>query len=303
MTAPKPESLVSVGIPCYNRPDGLRRTLECITRQTYENLEIVISDNFSENSGVEAIGREYAEKDSRIRYFRQEKNIGAYKNFEFVLNQSKGTYFMWASDDDLWDLDYISSCMEILLKKPYVGFAFSNILNIDSSEREIRNYESFSRFTGLKRGRIILKYLLEPEINGKANPIYSVIKTGFCREVYRAIKMNDKYWGCDMSFVLGLLARAPLVVNEKIMIKKMMPDVDSELLNSELKIVIKNPYLYTVPLLKFPRYMYNNYLATKGTKYCYMIILCIPVKFLVSLYGLFGKGIILLRRKLFRYLF
>ncbi|MBU4370171.1 glycosyltransferase [Patescibacteria group bacterium] len=43
------QQLVSVGIPTYNRPESLRRTLECITSQTYKNLEIIISDNCSPN--------------------------------------------------------------------------------------------------------------------------------------------------------------------------------------------------------------------------------------------------------------
>ena len=66
--------LVSVGIPTYNRPDGLRRTLECITRQTYKNLEIIVSDNASETDEVEVIAKEYIEKDPRVQYFKQEIN-------------------------------------------------------------------------------------------------------------------------------------------------------------------------------------------------------------------------------------
>jgi glycosyltransferase involved in cell wall biosynthesis len=56
------EPLVSVGIPCYNRPEGLKRTLECITGQTYKNLEIIVSDNCSPDPEVERVGREYASR-------------------------------------------------------------------------------------------------------------------------------------------------------------------------------------------------------------------------------------------------
>lgn len=54
--------LVSVWIPCYNRPEGLKRTLECITGQTYKNLEIIVSDNCSPDPEVERVGREYASR-------------------------------------------------------------------------------------------------------------------------------------------------------------------------------------------------------------------------------------------------
>jgi glycosyltransferase involved in cell wall biosynthesis len=99
--------LVSVGIPTYNRPDGLRRTLECITRQTYQNLEIIVSDNCSPGLKTEAVVREFMAKDPRIKYYRQAENLGASNNFKFVLEKATGEYFMWAADDDEWDLDYI----------------------------------------------------------------------------------------------------------------------------------------------------------------------------------------------------
>ena len=78
--------LVSVGIPTYNRPDGLRRTLECITGQTYRNLEIIVSDNCSPNPDADKVGKEFAQKDPRIQYFRQKENTGGF-NFKFVLQQ------------------------------------------------------------------------------------------------------------------------------------------------------------------------------------------------------------------------
>jgi glycosyltransferase involved in cell wall biosynthesis len=107
------QPLVSVGIPTFNRPEGLRRTLECITRQTYKNLEIVISDNASTNSGVEEVATEYVNNDYRVKYFKQEINRGAALNFRFVLDQAAGEYFMWAADDDEWLPEFIESCLEL----------------------------------------------------------------------------------------------------------------------------------------------------------------------------------------------
>lgn len=99
--------LVSVGIPTYNRPEGLRRTLECMTQQTYPNLEIIISDNCSSNEEVRKVLEEFKNKDARVHYFRQNENIGAGNNFKFVLRQATGEYFMWAADDDEWELTYV----------------------------------------------------------------------------------------------------------------------------------------------------------------------------------------------------
>jgi glycosyltransferase involved in cell wall biosynthesis len=99
--------LVSVGIPCYNRPEGLRKTLECITGQTYRNLEIIVSDNCSPNPEVERVGREFANLDRRIQYIRHPTNYGASFNFRYVLRTVTGEYFMWAADDDEWLPEFI----------------------------------------------------------------------------------------------------------------------------------------------------------------------------------------------------
>lgn len=90
-----------MGLCAYNRPIQLRIALDSILKQTYTNLEIIISDNCSPNSDVRKVCEEYAIIDKRIRYYRQSKNIGASENFRFVLNKANGKYFMWAADDDL----------------------------------------------------------------------------------------------------------------------------------------------------------------------------------------------------------
>lgn len=107
----KKQPLVSVGIPTYNRPDGLKRTLECITQQTHLNLEIIVSDNCSTDPNVEIVVKEFQKKDARIHYFRQIENKGAGANFLFVLKQAIGKYFMWAADDDEWEPEFIQVCL------------------------------------------------------------------------------------------------------------------------------------------------------------------------------------------------
>lgn len=105
--------LVSVGIPTYNRSDSLRRTLSCIAQQTYKNLEIIVSDNNSQDS-TESVVQEFISLDNRIRYYRQPENIGPANNFKFVLEKATGEYFMWAADDDEWSDNFIEVCLNKL---------------------------------------------------------------------------------------------------------------------------------------------------------------------------------------------
>lgn len=108
------QALVSVGIPTYNRPEGLRRTLECITNQTYTNIEIIVSDNCSSDPRVQEILIEYANIDSRIVNIKQPLNLGAINNFKFVLSKAKGEYFMWAADDDEWQPEFVEHLLSII---------------------------------------------------------------------------------------------------------------------------------------------------------------------------------------------
>lgn len=128
---------VSVGIPTYNRPDGLKRTLHCITRQTYSNLEIIISDNASSSSESEEVAREFMKRDSRIKFFRQPENGGAIFNFKFVLEKSTGDYFMWAADDDTWSEDFISETLQVHLHNPDCTLVFSHMEIIDVSTCQV----------------------------------------------------------------------------------------------------------------------------------------------------------------------
>jgi glycosyltransferase involved in cell wall biosynthesis len=119
--------LVSVGIPTFNRPKGLRRTLEFICGQTYPNLEILVSDNASPGSETESVAREFSAQDKRIKYFRQPTNIGPIANFRFVLAKASGDYFMWAADDDEWDARFIETCLAVSGPSCSVMTRFSTI--------------------------------------------------------------------------------------------------------------------------------------------------------------------------------
>lgn len=112
--------LVAVGILAYNRPSGIRHTLDAICGQTYPNLMIYVSDDCSPNPEVYEIIESFSEKDSRVQGFRQEKNIGIIRNHEFLLSKFPETakYWMWACDDDDWHPNYVGVCVDALEKHP-----------------------------------------------------------------------------------------------------------------------------------------------------------------------------------------
>src|ERR1700748_1804909 len=97
---------VSIGIPVYNGADFLGAAIESHLGQTFGDFELVISDNAS-TDGTEELCRGTANQDSRVRYVRQDENIGANANFNEVVRLSRARYYRWAADDDTLSPDYL----------------------------------------------------------------------------------------------------------------------------------------------------------------------------------------------------
>jgi glycosyltransferase involved in cell wall biosynthesis len=108
---------VTIGLPVYNGEKYLRLAVESILQQDYTDFELIISDNASTDATQE-ICRELAEKDARIRYFRNTTNIGLTKNFNRVFEISNGDFFTWANHDDIYLPGFLRRCVEVLDQAP-----------------------------------------------------------------------------------------------------------------------------------------------------------------------------------------
>jgi glycosyltransferase involved in cell wall biosynthesis len=123
---------LSIGLPVYNGADHLPESLEALLGQTFEDFELIISDNASTDDTAD-ICHQYQEQDTRIRYFRQPVNKGSAANHNFVVEQARGEFFKWASHDDLYGRDLIRLCVEALDERPEVVLAHSWTAVIDAS--------------------------------------------------------------------------------------------------------------------------------------------------------------------------
>jgi hypothetical protein len=101
---------VSIGIPTFNRASQLARAVASCRAQTYPSLAIIVSDNASTDD-TERLCRQWQREDPRLTVIRQPRNIGRELNFRAVLDQATSEYFMWLSDDDWLDPDYVASCI------------------------------------------------------------------------------------------------------------------------------------------------------------------------------------------------
>lgn len=127
---------VSLGMPVYNGERFLRETLDALLGQTYKDFELIISDNGS-TDGTQAMCREYAARDPRIRYYREEVNRGAGWNYNRVVDLARGIYFKWAAHDDLCAPTYLERCVEVLDRDPSVILAYPDDIDIDEKGNRI----------------------------------------------------------------------------------------------------------------------------------------------------------------------
>jgi len=124
MVIKKNQPKLSIGMPVWNGEKQIASAIDSILSQSFIDFELIISDNYSKDA-TEEICRNYAKVDSRIQYFRQESNIGALKNFQFVLGKSASKYFMWAAADDVRTHDYVEENIRIIESSPSCIFSAS----------------------------------------------------------------------------------------------------------------------------------------------------------------------------------
>lgn len=121
---------VSIGLPVYNGERYLSRAIDSILAQDFSDLELIISDNASEDATQE-ICQEYLGRDPRIRYYRNEQNVGASKNWRRVSELSNGEYFKWHGHDDWISPRFLRSCLEVLDGDPNIVLCYCQEARLD----------------------------------------------------------------------------------------------------------------------------------------------------------------------------
>lgn len=108
---------VSIGMPVYNGAALIGSAIESILAQTFGDFELIISDNASTDA-TEAVVRECARRDERIRYTRNEKNLGAAPNFNRLVGLARAPLFKWAAHDDLIHPTFLQKTVAMMDSAP-----------------------------------------------------------------------------------------------------------------------------------------------------------------------------------------
>ncbi|MGL5806802.1 MAG: glycosyltransferase family 2 protein [Xenococcaceae cyanobacterium] len=132
MTEKDKSPKVSIGLAVYNGEKYIKEAIDSILAQTFTDFELIISDNASSDR-TEEICREYAERDSRIRYYRNATNIGGINNENLTFALSQGKYFRLAAYDDILAPELLEKCVEVLDRNPSVILCYSTTIIIDQN--------------------------------------------------------------------------------------------------------------------------------------------------------------------------
>lgn len=124
------QPLVSVITPTYNRPEYLKQALTSAINQTYQNIEIIVSDNCSPES-PQAIVESF--NDPRIRFYRNSSNLGMLVNTIKTFKYARGKYVASLLDDDMWEPDYLAKMVPLLEENSDLALAFCNHYVINAS--------------------------------------------------------------------------------------------------------------------------------------------------------------------------
>ncbi len=149
--------LVSVIIPTYNRPAYLKEAIKSAVGQTYQNIEVLVSDNHSPEN-PQAIVESF--QDSRIRFWRNETNIGMFANAMNTFKKARGKYVASLNDDDVWNEDFLEKLVPHLEANPDLALAFCDHYVIDSSG--VIDYSATERSTRLWKRHQLKEGIYQP---------------------------------------------------------------------------------------------------------------------------------------------
>lgn len=179
--------LVSILMTTYNREKYVAEAIDSVLDSTYKNIELIIVDDDSQDNTV-SIAKAYKEKDSRVKLFFNETNLGDYPNRNKAAGYATGEFMMYVDSDDTLIADTVEKCLKLILKYPQAEFGIYFPENgvedsyvIESKEALKRQYFE-AAFLQVGPGGIFLKRTFFEKIGkfpvkyGPANDMYFNVK-------------------------------------------------------------------------------------------------------------------------------
>ena len=200
MTAAGGKPRLTLGLPVYNGERFLAASLDALLAQTFTDFELIISDNGSTDR-TRSIAQQYESVDPRVQYVHHPRNRGAAFNHNFVVEQARGEFFKWVSDDDLYAPELLQRCIDALDSRPEIVLAHAWTAFIDDKGR-ITNAIDYPLTTDVPDPVQRFRSLLYTQ---GGDDFYGVIR----RSVLRRVAPHGSHHLADRTFVADLALHGP----------------------------------------------------------------------------------------------
>lgn len=202
--APDRATTVSIGIPVHNGENFLAEAIDSVLAQTFDDLELIISDNAS-TDGTRAICEGYAARDPRVRYVRNPCNLGAAANYNRTFALARGRYFKWLAHDDRLEPTFLERTVAVMEARPEVLLCGSRVRVIDEDGVPIGTYGSIMGEADVPSpARRFRVYVLRPHTGVD---IFSLMR----RSALESSLLHAHFHGADRALLAQLALRGPMV--------------------------------------------------------------------------------------------
>ena len=223
---------LTIGIPVYNGEKFLEEKIRCILNQDFMDFELIISDNGSTDSTKE-ICNSFATKDARIRFFSHKNNSDINWNFNFILKEAKGKYFMWTAVDDKILPGFYEKNIEILEKNSNIVCSASQVQYFGQGRDywakrakhgpfKILKKKMVERFQNLQNystsGTFESKFRYYLKLRGHHHILYGMYRTEQLKEILIVDKNLPTQF--DLATMLNALRFGDVHVNDEVLMER-----------------------------------------------------------------------------------
>jgi glycosyltransferase involved in cell wall biosynthesis len=193
---------VSICLPVYNGENYVAVAIESMLAQTFADFELIITDNASTDR-TEEICRRFADADPRVRYHRNDRNVGGARNQAIAVQLSRGRYVRLSAHDDKMAPTHLEECLAVLDKQPDAVIAFTRTVVINEVGAEVTRYRA-TRGTADTPSRRFRELIFRDH---NCDAIYGVMRG----DILRGVRPMENFVDGDKVFLCRLAFHGPFV--------------------------------------------------------------------------------------------
>jgi glycosyltransferase involved in cell wall biosynthesis len=205
MTEASPK--VTLAMPVRNGADFIESAIESLLAQTFEDLELIVTDNASTDRTAEIV-RAIAARDDRVHYHLNPVNFGAAGNYNRGFELSRGQYLKWCAHDDLISPEFVERCVAALDARPDAVLAFARTEVIDENGDHLDWHED-GFMPSLESDSAARRFGAAIRQAGTCFPIFGLFRS----DALRRSTLHRPYYGSDRALIAeaALLGKVLLV--------------------------------------------------------------------------------------------